>query len=203
MVDVGANDGGFAQELRGSVGFSGRIASAEPSPIAFARLKSAAAHDSSWEVHCVAFGSEMTIMPLTVYASDDFSSFSPLTDSARERFDIGTGQIVDVTVSTLDAWWDHLTRGSTSVLLKSDTQGHDVEVLLGLGARRPQVIVVELSMIPVYEGTPTATDTLDLLRELGYACTGMFPVSRDQDRMSVIEFDATFVRRAGQGGEQR
>ena len=53
VLDIGANSGQFAQQLRGDIGYTLRILSFEPLSTAFELLKANAKADPAWEVfHC-------------------------------------------------------------------------------------------------------------------------------------------------------
>ena len=82
---------------------------------------------------------------------------------AAERFgttEIGTEQ---VTVHRLDSVFDELVAGHEHVFLKVDTQGHDLAVVEGLGRRAVSGIQLELSFIPVYDGTPRFSEVTEAL----------------------------------------
>src|SRR4051794_21421474 len=55
VIDVGANTGEYATELR-EAGYGGEIVSLEPAAEAFAILKQRAEADPAWQVHQLALG---------------------------------------------------------------------------------------------------------------------------------------------------
>ena len=57
VFDIGANDGGYATELRQS-GWSGPLVSFEPQPATFSRLKQRFEGDSQWSGHQIGLGSD-------------------------------------------------------------------------------------------------------------------------------------------------
>ena len=80
------------------------------------------------------------------------------------------------------------------LLLKSDTQGYDLEVLEGAAGviDRVEALVVELSVTPIYDGAPHIVEMLSHLRDLGFGVAGLFPIQRRHLR--VVEFDGLFIR---------
>jgi hypothetical protein len=52
----------------------------------------------------------------------------------------------------------------------------------------------ELSCVPIYDGMPTMTEQLTTYERAGFALSAMFPVSRDEESLRAIEFDAVMVR---------
>jgi hypothetical protein len=113
---------------------------------------------------------------------------------AAERFgttEIGTEQ---VTVHRLDSVFDELVAGHEQVFLKVDTQGHDLAVVEGLGSRAVSGIQLELSFIPVYDGTPRFSEVTEVLASRGYLPAAFFPVSWAEDELCLVEADGLFVR---------
>ena len=77
-----------------------------------------------------------------------------------------------------------------------DTQGWDLEVLVGASAILGDVVAVqsEIAVRDIYEDQQTGhADMIDHLAELGFDLSGLFPVNLD-DQMRVIEFDCVAVR---------
>ena len=123
VLDVGANDGPFAKQLRGA-GYCGRIVSFEPQATAFAALRSAAAADPRWECRNVAVGVDEGEVGLNIAANSSSSSLfqmSPLhVASAPESAYVGREL---VNVQRLDSLAGELGLAEATVYLKVDVQG--------------------------------------------------------------------------------
>jgi FkbM family methyltransferase len=198
LIDVGANRGQFARLAR-QVGYTGEIVSFEPLSRYHPDLRAAAAADGRWRIFPVAAGSENTAMDLNVAANDVFSSLHPISDTGQARFgaQMAVGAVERVQVRTLDSLWPELSGGVTRrVLLKTDTQGHDLEVLGGatqvLGSTH--ALMTEASIQNIYAGTPRFFDVTSWLESRGFALSGVFPMSHRVEDLAVIEVDAFFTR---------
>jgi FkbM family methyltransferase len=198
VLDVGAYEGEYARELR-DVGYSARIVSFEPVVATFERLERAAANDPSWIVRRLALGAEESTGEINVTAVSHSSSFlEPSTlgfEVAPGVFDLDHRERVDVT--TVDSVFEECVAGldDRRVFLKIDTQGWDLEVLRGAESSldRIQGIQVELSFIPLYEGSTSYLDALATLRDLGFTPSGFFPVLSNS-RLELVEADCILVR---------
>lgn len=198
VLDVGANEGQFASSLRSDVGFTGRIHSFEPSAETFARLDVRSASDARWSVHCVALGDVEAELELHLFETSDWNSLHPpdldhVRRSGRELHAIGTES---VRVTTLDQLWVDLVDDSDVTFLKSDTQGHDLQVLAGANDRLASVagLLLESSITTFYEDEPTFADVVERCADLGFAPTGFFPVTRQVASMALDTIDVCFVR---------
>jgi len=178
--------------MREKVGYAGRIESFEPFPDAFRGLAAAASSDSRWAVHQLALGEHNGTADLHVFGSSDMNSLHPARPEATNRFPaLATSTTIQVEVRRLDSLGLDLDR---SVLLKTDTQGHDLAVLRGAKGHLDSVIavVVELSMVALYDGTPGWQETSAYLDGEGFSLIGMTPISRTG--LLVNEMDGIFVR---------
>lgn len=197
VLDVGAHVGEFGTSLRAG-GYAGAIVSFEPVAESFAALRDRAAGSPPWHVHHTALGARDGTASLGVARESNFSSFLAPSALAASRF---AGSAVarreDVPVRRLDAVFDDVTAhlDDPRVLLKTDTQGWDLEVLEGAAGCLDRVAAVqmELSVRPVYEGGPAWTASLAVLAELGFRPAHLTTVSRD-DALGIIELDALLIR---------
>lgn len=199
VLDVGANTGQFAQSLR-KLGYTGRIVSFEPMDRARRELERAASGDLRWEVLPLALGREQAELELQIFADDTFSSLHDMRKDAVSAF----GQYVEkagsqhVTVERLDDVWRRLFDGHDScpVLLKTDTQGHDLEVLQGAEQSLSHVaaILSEASIERIYENSPTLVELASYLEMQGFRASGYYPFSHRAESLAMIELDAFFVR---------
>lgn len=200
VVDVGANRGQFALQLR-RLGFTGRIVSFEPQADLQGSLAAAAAGDPTWVIRHCALGAAPATLTLQVFANDTFSSLHPMNSLGRHRF----GELVaptreeTVAVHTLDSVWaDVAGPGPHRILLKTDTQGHDLEVLEGAAGTLAATcaIVAEAAIEPIYEGAPRLADLAAWLGARGFVPSGIFPISHRREDLALIEVDAFFTRKA-------
>ncbi len=202
VLDVGANQGQFAQRLRRD-GYTGRIVSFEPIPHIADELEKAAADDPHWRVLRHALGERDETIEINVSEGQGrLSSLLPASDFGRSwssRIDAGTP--VSVSVRRLDGLFDDAVAGveEPRVYLKLDTQGFDLQAFAGAGERVADLVGMqsEMSLVPLYEGMPHLTEQLSTYEAAGFRVTGMFPVIVDRPTMRVIEFDAVMVRAGG------
>lgn len=193
VLDVGANVGQYARGLR-AAGYAGRIVSFEPQSAAHAALAEAAAGDPGWTVAPrMAVGDADGEITINLSAASDMSSALPFTAETERHFasDRFVGSET-APLRRLDALWPELVGPGARVFLKSDTQGYDLAVLRGAGARLDAIagIQVEASLHPVYQGQPDYRAVLDLLLPAGFALMQVVPgyFSRHHGRMLECDF---------------
>lgn len=192
VVDVGANAGQFGSELR-AIGYRGPIAAFEPVPEAFSRLEQVAHRSPPWTATRVAIGATAHRATLQVATATEVSSFLPVTERFAAFDHTRTTETIEVDVRPLDEVY--APSQPARILLKSDTQGYDLEVLAG----GPHVLSaavavhIELAVRPNYVGAPSWTEVLAVLEREGFVLAGLFPVDVDE-RLRLVELDGIFVR---------
>ena len=200
VIDVGANVGQFASAVRG-LSPNVYIHSVEPNPDVYKTLEAQAASDKRWLTYECALGRSRGKVILNVTAASDFSSCLSVNEFGTKRFNEGveiTGA-VEVDLKTLDEMVDGIPPevAGTRLLLKLDTQGFDMEVLLGAveALKNVQVIITEASLQPIYAGAKLFPEVLEFMATNGFTLSGFFPVSRSEN-LAIIESDCVFVRNA-------
>jgi FkbM family methyltransferase len=178
VLDVGANRGQFAQELRG-LGYVGRIVSFEPIPREFQAISKSFSQDQNWRGHRIALGSEEKTMVLGVPSLTVMSSLlEPLHPHGTLAQEI-------VEVKRLDRLFPSLVDGieTPRVLLKMDTQGYDVEVFKGAGDCIEQIVALqsELSVAPLYRNMPTYLEALGVYHAARFDLYNLSVVNRVAD----------------------
>jgi FkbM family methyltransferase len=193
VLDVGANEGQFAAMLRES-GYEGRIVSFEPLAESYDKLLAAAAGDPFWSTRQLALGDRAGTITLNVTASKDVVSVLAPQEWWSEQW---VGARVERTVEAAATTLDDLAREIPyqRLFLKIDTQGYDLRVLAGARALLERVVgvQVEMSSVALYEGMPDYIETLQAMRDIGFAPSAVFPVLSDE-RLRAIELDGVFVR---------
>lgn len=190
VIDVGANHGGYGTRLRRNVGYRGPLLSFEPEDAAYSELKRTASTDRAWEVRQVALGEAAGRAAMHVFPGhEDFNSLHQPTSYGLMNFPLGEARVQAVDVRRLDDECSDLTADSR-LLLKVDTQGHDLAVLKGatttLGMTR--VLQLEVPLRHVYEGAASIVDYLAFLEEAGFVPTGLFTAARGPGG-ELIELD--------------
>src|SRR4051794_2397370 len=132
VIDVGANTGQYGNLLRG-IGYSGAIVSFEPVEEAFRELCQAAEGDAGWSARQLALGAREEAATIKVARGSDLSSLLPVNDYGAavlaERGAVAREQMVEL--HRLDSLLDDGEITAAGALLKTDTQGWDLEVLEG------------------------------------------------------------------------
>ena len=82
------------------------------------------------------------------------------------------------------------------LLLKVDVQGYEKAVLDGAGSvlKNCRAIIVEMSLVPLYEGQSLAMELWDYLTTLGFQACDFSPEFRDPQSGRTLQMDGVFVR---------
>jgi FkbM family methyltransferase len=207
VVDVGANLGGFHDTVRDGAAFTGPIVSFEPVTKYRTQLEARRHTDPAWHIEPYALGSTHESAVIHVMESPGLSSLRDPDVAAMQSLlpapdRLGVDGEETIEVRPLDELApSHPVLGPAKrALLKTDTQGFDLEVIRGASAFLAQTsaIQIELSVLPIYVDTPIYQHVIAELHVLGFDLSGMFPVTLDPN-LRVIEFDGVFVRRPALG----
>jgi len=196
VLDVGANNGQYALELRRS-GYRGRIWSYEPLHEAFANLNRAAAGDNLWRTVNCACGAEAGSAKINVAKNSHSSSLLPMLE-AHSANEPGSMYISEETISVcaLDDSVMPSLSPQDKVWLKIDTQGYEGEVLKGASRLMAHVMALEceLSLVPLYEGQPLIDEMISTVYQMGFRMVGVAPGFSQPETGYALQFDGTFLR---------
>jgi len=196
VIDVGANVGGFAKQC---LKLLPRVPvySFEPAPDLIKGLIVSSAKIPRWQIVPLALGDmagEATIHLSRKSVFNSLNAPDPAFTDAIEGLRPVAQQSVAVT--TLDAYAVGSDLNSFhNMLLKVDTQGHDLKVLTGarLFLSRVRAVIVELPFRHIYRSEGTYKDILAFMETAGFAVYGISPISVGKDG-AMLEADAFFVR---------
>jgi FkbM family methyltransferase len=195
VIDVGANRGQYAKQLRFD-GYRGRIVSVEPASAPFEALRAAAADDAEWEVVRAGIGAESGAMRLNISGRDLFNSFRQLT-AMTERTDPRSRYVTseEVEVRRLD---DLVAGRGDRLAIKMDVQGFEREVLAGgeESLRRAVFAEVETGVHPQYDDAMLFGETLERLSEFGLSLAAVENILTERATGRSLAFNGLFVRTA-------
>jgi FkbM family methyltransferase len=189
VVDVGANIGQFARWIR-EVGYAGRMLSFEPLAHAHQGLSSVARQDSLWTVAPkMALGDAYGEIEIHVAGNSVLAAHQ---QAAPDSAYIETEKVM---VNRLDDVCPVVPEDR--LLLKIDVQGYEKAVLDGA----PRVleycraVIIEMSLVPLYEGQSLAMEMWEYLMSLGFQACDFNPGFRDPLSGRMLQMDGVFVRR--------
>jgi FkbM family methyltransferase len=197
VLDVGANDGGFARDIR-SFGYTGRIVSFEPLSDPFTRLSQRNARDERWSGVKVALGPEEGNAVMNVAANSYSSSLLPMRDehrrSAPHALYVGTER---VRVERLDDLFDKVSGRAARPFLKIDVQGYESQVLDGAARTLDRLcgVQLEMSLIALYDGQHLFDDLFHRMLDQGFDCWSIDPEFSDPGSGRYLQVMGTFFRR--------
>lgn len=197
VVDVGANTGQFALDLR-RMGYAGRIESFEPLPIEYTILAKTAANDSLWNVHNYALGSKNEMRDILISTNSPSSSFLPLNqDIVADFVDLSVKDTKSVSIRRLDDIFDDICKASSRVYMKIDTQGFERDVIAGaeetLGSLT--MIQMEMSLVENYAGEAIVEEMLAMMRRLGFDPWWIIDGFRNPSTLQMYQCDFIFANR--------
>jgi FkbM family methyltransferase len=189
IFDVGANVGDTIESFR-AVLPRAEIHSFEPSPETFRKLQEKCSAMPNLFLNSAAMG-----------AAPGVAEFVENTDSTMSSFlEPGKacwGEIkrrVQVRVTTIDRYCDERKIESIDIL-KSDTQGFDLEVIRGayrlLAEHRIHLIYMEIIFSEMYRGLPRVDEILRFLADCGFVLVALYNLHYQDGRLGWA--DALFV----------
>jgi FkbM family methyltransferase len=197
VIDIGANTGQFAEELR-AARFAGTILSVEPLGAAYAQLLAASQPDDTWTPVRAAVSSEPGTLTLNVSGNSVSSSvldMLPLhSDAVPSSSYVSTEEVRATTVDQLMADYS-LQPGSS--LLKIDVQGFEQSVLDGASATLGSFAAVqmELSLAPLYAGGALMPEMVARMEAAGFDLWLTEPAFIDPETGRMYQCDGVFVNR--------
>ena len=204
VLDVGANTGQFAAELR-DVGYQGDIVSFEPLSGAFAKLSARAIRDKKWRVHQRgAIGDFDGAIEINIAGNSVSSSVLPMTEAhssaAVTSAYVGSEQVSIFKLDSIAA--DYLT-ADTRYFIKIDTQGFESQVLDGASQTlsAAQGVLCELSLVPLYEGQRLWLDMIQRIEQAGFTLWAIQKGFTDPRDGRTLQINAIFFRDPGKQGK--
>jgi len=192
FLDVGANRGYYAKHIR-DAGYKGHIFSFEPIKSDCEHIERLSSGDEKWKVLNYALGAENGTKQFNMVQLGGhtvLSSFLAIKDGIQ-------GSIFPVDLRRLDDVLPSLIRAieKPRVFLKMDTQGYDSHVVKGATECLNLILGLqsEVSVIPLYDGMRSYTQSLSDYHNLGFGLVDLFVVNRTKEDL-VLEYDCLMRR---------
>jgi FkbM family methyltransferase len=200
ILDIGANAGQFATEMRDDLGFTGQIHSFEPLGAVFPILKKLADSDPDWTAYHYALGDENTEQKINISDNTQSSSLLEMLpahlDAAPEsRY---TGNEI-ITVKTLDSIFDDIYRPGDNIYMKIDTQGYESKVIKGAinTLDRIGTIQLEMALTPLYRNEELFIDMYQSMVRYGYELVSIETGYVNENTGQLLQLDGIFHRQPG------
>lgn len=197
VLDIGANSGQFAKQMRDDIHFTGHILSFEPVSTAFQLLKANAKDDPAWEVYNYAIGDTEEKCEINIagnsYSSSLLNMLPSHIRSAPESQYIGK-EMIDI--KTIDSLFDDLCKSSKNVYMKIDTQGFESKVLKGAENSLAHIdtVQMEMSLVPLYDGELLANEMGSFMGQKGYTLIAIENGFSDPATGQLLQIDGIFHR---------
>lgn len=197
VFDIGANVGQFSSELR-FYGYKGNILSFEPLSKAYSELLRTSDGDSRWDVYprC-ALGDHNGKAEINIAGNSESSSLLPMLDShlsaAPHTAYVGRES---VPLLTLDFVAPEYIAKFKNPFLKIDAQGFEWQVLGGAKnvLSHMRGVLLELSLIHLYEGEHLWREMIDRLESEGFTLWALQQVFTDPLHGRTLQVDGIFFR---------
>lgn len=199
VLDIGANKGQFANQVI-KQGYQGQVISFEPSRDSFHDLMEASASSQQWLAYNFGLSDKNSEAELHIYRDNTFSSLYAPSNKGKNLFAeyLNETRTEAIDLRRLDDVWPSLNMSDSSrVFLKTDTQGHDYQVLAGASQSlsKISVIMAEASLQSIYNNEITFYKIIELLGRHGFAISGMYPFSFSP-RLELVELDIFFINQS-------
>lgn len=197
VLDVGANRGQYAAELR-SNGYGGKIVSFEPLESAYTELSNAAAKDPLWLTERCALGAAFGKNVINVAGNSTSSSLLgmlPAHENAAPSSKYVSSE--EITVETVDRMLSKIPHANDSIWMKVDTQGFEGEVLKGSlnSLRDISCVQLEMSLVPLYDGSETFESLLAWMLNHNFYLVALQPGFTDNQTGQLLQVDGIFHAR--------
>jgi FkbM family methyltransferase len=197
ILDIGANTGQFARAIHELLP-GAFIYSFEPLVDCFRELQRNMCRVKSFKAFNVALDERQG--EALFYRSEwsPSSSLRPMGSLHKENFPYTAGESTEcISVKRLDDYIDELEL-KDNLLVKIDVQGCEDKVIAGGQGllQRAKILIVETSIVPLYEGQPLFRDILTTLESQRFLYKGSLSQLTSPIDSSILQSDAIFIRQS-------
>ena len=196
ILDVGANEGQYAQGMR-KLGFKETISSFEPLRGVFEKLKKNSRGDDKWYVYNLALGNRDEELEINVAKNTVSSSLLEMLPAhINQEPDSIILSKEKIQVKKMDSIWKEYAFESTNIFLKLDVQGYEKNVLEGMtnSLNNISVVQLEMALIPLYKGELLLADMVQNMNSLGFTLYNVMGGFSNFETGQLFQVDGIFAR---------
>lgn len=195
IIDVGANIGQSALKFHTILPDS-FIYCFEPIEKCYEKLEENLKPLQNHKSFRLALGSKKEKAVIYLNEFDASSSILKMTDIHKNAFPFARQHIKEnIDVDLLDNVFKNI-KLQKNVLLKIDVQGFEKEVLIGANEmlKDTSIIIIEISFLALYEGSPKFFDIYEMLNKIGFEYIGSFGQYNNPIDGRPLQQDALFIK---------
>jgi len=194
IIDIGANEGQFAQKAR-KLFPNSKIISFEPIPSVYQKLKENFQEDKNFCAFNVGLGKKKECVKLTLNEYTPSSSILKM-EHHTEHFNFAVEQNeIEVQIDLLDNYQNEFDV-TKPYLVKIDVQGYEDRVIEGGKSvlENAQMIITEVSFTSLYHGQVPFGHIYSVLLDLGFKYVGNYEQLHSPVNNEILQADAIFVK---------
>ena len=197
VLDVGANKGQFALNLFKN-NFTGKILSFEPLIHEHEILNKSSLNKKNWIIakRC-ALGKKNFEKKFYISGNRESSSLLKiLPKHTKLRPESKTIKSEVVSVEKLDNFKQQISKLKKNLLLKIDTQGSEIDVLLGANGviKNIKCLFIEVSLVPLYAKQKLWLEGIKYLKNLGFEVWSIDQLLKNNNTGQTYQLDIFFYK---------
>lgn len=197
VLDVGANVGQFAKELR-DLNYNKKIISFEPVSDTYEVLLVNSRKDKDWKIYercCLGeFDGYIDVNISSYSKSSSVLNFTNLHSNAKPSAIMIKKE--KVKIQKLDTIVQNLDLENKNILLKLDAQGYEGKILDGAEKilKKIDIIVCEMSLQEVYAGQELFKEIIEKLNRYNFKIASLENGFFDKNSDYLLQIDAIFIK---------
>jgi len=195
ILDIGANVGQFAKEIRGRIPNT-QIYSFEPIKECFEKLEQNMKSDSNFRAYNFALGDKSEDVEMHKSAYSPSSSILKMSETHKNLFPHTKEHTTEkIKIKRLDDIAKDLNL-EKEIMIKADVQGFEDKVIAGgiETFKKAKAVLIENSFVKLYDGQPLFDDIYMKLKSLGFEYKGSLQKKVDRYTGKIISEDSLFIR---------
>lgn len=195
ILDIGANTGQFTEEMY-QIFSEATIYAFEPLPDCYQKLLVKFSDRSTFKAFNIALGNEAGQVTMYRNQYSPSSSLRMMANLHKESFPYTKIEVEEtINIVTLDEVSRNL-QLHKPLLIKLDVQGYEDQVILGgiNTIRDADILIIELSMEPLYQQQPLFDDIYRILINLGFQYRGNMTQLHHSLDGRVLQVDGIFIK---------